>query len=251
MITSLEHLRNYHLSATDGDIGRVRDLLFEESTWTARWVVADTGNWLLGRKVILSPVSFHPPGPGEKQLRVDLNKEQIESAPHLDEDAPVSREAERTYFHHFHWPYYWAGGGLWGGMAHPYTMSPNAEAGGELFAVPDEVDGDEEVLRSGHELTHYLLKNGEETLGYAEDLLLDTDDWSVKYLQFDTRHWFHGKTLQVSPDKITSVSWPDHTISVNVTRDELDAAAENAVVSGFSGTMESRVRALSAVSSEE
>jgi hypothetical protein len=240
----MEKLRNYRLSAKDGDIGRVRDFLLEESSWTARWLVADTGTWLMGKKVILSPVSLHPPVADEHHLPVDLTKEQIEGAPLLDEDAPVSREAERTYFHHFHWPYYWTGGGLWGGMAQPYALNPNADTGEDVLSEPIEDIDQESELRSGHELTSYRLKNGEEVLGFVEDVILDTDDWSVKYLQFDTRHWFHGKTLQVSPAKISSISWPDHTIMVDVSQAELDSASENAVESGSSGAMDSQVRAL-------
>jgi len=228
MSTKLETLRGYQLHATDGTIGRVRDLLVEEGSWTGRWLVVDTGKWLLGRKVVLSPVAFEEPDHENKEIRVSLTKEEIESAPSLDSEAPVSREFEKTYFDHYQWPYYWMGGGLWGGMSQPYSLNPTSTNGKADLEEPDSLEQRDTILRSGHELTKYRLKSNEEVMGYVEDLLIDTDDWSVHYFQCDTRKWWHGKTLQISPEKVKNADWPDHSLHMNVTQQELDGAAKEA-----------------------
>jgi PRC-barrel domain len=49
------HVRDYELYATDGLVGTVKDFLFDETSWTVRWVVVDAGNLLTGRKVLLPP----------------------------------------------------------------------------------------------------------------------------------------------------------------------------------------------------
>ena len=52
MQKSVKDLKGYAIGATDGDIGKVDDFYFDDESWTIRYLVADTGNWLLGRKVL-------------------------------------------------------------------------------------------------------------------------------------------------------------------------------------------------------
>ena len=51
------------LGASDGDIGAVKDFYFDDQNRAVRYVVADTGKWLAGRQVLISPQAFkssHP-----------------------------------------------------------------------------------------------------------------------------------------------------------------------------------------------
>ena len=57
MQKSTKDLKGNTIVATDGDIGKVNDFYFDDKSWTIRYLVADTGNWLLGRKVLLSPIA--------------------------------------------------------------------------------------------------------------------------------------------------------------------------------------------------
>ena len=44
-----------------GLIGEVDDLYFDDEDWAIRYLVVDTGGWLSGRKVLISPVAIgHP-----------------------------------------------------------------------------------------------------------------------------------------------------------------------------------------------
>jgi hypothetical protein len=42
---SLDSLHGSTVRATDGEIGRVVDFLFDEESWAVRYVVVDTGDW--------------------------------------------------------------------------------------------------------------------------------------------------------------------------------------------------------------
>jgi len=55
MLQHIKELYGDKLAALDGEIGRVRDVYFDDKTWVIRYVVADTGSWLTGRLVLLSP----------------------------------------------------------------------------------------------------------------------------------------------------------------------------------------------------
>jgi hypothetical protein len=61
MLWSLEELRGYTIRATDGDIGTVHAFFFDDKTWAIRYLVVDTGAWLPGRRVLISPVALEQP----------------------------------------------------------------------------------------------------------------------------------------------------------------------------------------------
>ena len=61
MLRSLGKLEGYKLLAEDGDIGRCSDFLVDDAQWGVRYMVADTGQLLPGRKVLVSPVQMKQP----------------------------------------------------------------------------------------------------------------------------------------------------------------------------------------------
>lgn len=241
MNLSLETLRGYRLDARDGEIGRIRDYLFDDHQWGGRWLVADTGKWLLGKKVLLSPISFEDPDHDGKTIAVNLTKEEVENSPHLDEDAPVSRQFEKTFFDHYHWPYYWLGGGLWANTTHPMYLDPTRNPL-EKELEPEDPEQGEHVLRSGHELTKYTLLSHGDGIGYVEDLIVDTSTWAARFLVMDTRKWFKGKKILIPPEQVTKVSWNEHAVHVDVPRGELEEAPAYEEDAPVDDRVESRVR---------
>ena len=57
MALKLSELKGYDIAATDGSLGKVSNLFFDDHTWSVRYLVVDTG-WLFGRKVLISPQSI-------------------------------------------------------------------------------------------------------------------------------------------------------------------------------------------------
>ena len=58
MLRPVKSILNYKILATDGEIGSVQDLYFDDHSWTIRYLVVDTGTWLPGRQVLISPRSI-------------------------------------------------------------------------------------------------------------------------------------------------------------------------------------------------
>jgi hypothetical protein len=79
------------LDSLDGEIGKVKEFYFDDRHWAIRYLVADTGNWLTGRQVLVSPYALDGVMKEEQKIAVDLTKKQIEDSPSLDCDKPVSR----------------------------------------------------------------------------------------------------------------------------------------------------------------
>ena len=124
MLQNIKQLHVAKLSATDGEIGHVKDFYFDDKTWAIRYLVIDTGSWLSGREVLLSPHAFkaHPFAGGEgdiKSLPVNLSRKQIEGSPSIDTHRPLSRQYEEEYYRYYGWPTYWQEGGMWGVAGFP------------------------------------------------------------------------------------------------------------------------------------
>jgi hypothetical protein len=218
MLNYLHELKQFRLEATDGTIGRVKDFLFDEKHWTVRYLVADTGNWLPGRKVLVSPVSLGAPDWDNNRFEVKLTQEQVESQPGLDEDAPVSRQHERAWFQTYGYPYYWAGAYYpWG-----WGVEPSA-----VFAEPPEgADAEEEEgdphLRSLEKIRSYQVSAPNDTFGRVEDLVMDDATWTIRYVQLETRKWLPGQSVLLSPEWFSRFDWDNKTLACELTRDTIE-----------------------------
>ena len=100
------------------------DFYFDDKSWTIRYLVADTGNWLLGRKVLLSPIAVGKADFSGERFNVKLTKKQVEESPSIDTDKPVSRQHEAYYHDYYGYPYYWSGPYLWGACTIRGSQSP-------------------------------------------------------------------------------------------------------------------------------
>lgn len=225
MLHHLHELKQFRLEATDGTIGRVKDFLFDERHWTVRYMVADTGTWLPGRKVLVSPVSLGTPDWDNKRFEVKLTKEQVESQPGLDSDAPVSRQHERKWFQSYGYPYYWIGPTpAWGYGAEPAALFAGQTPGAGEDAAAEE-EGDPH-LRSLEEVRSYKVATENETFGHVEDLLMDDATWTIRYVQIDTRKWLPGQTVVLSPDWFNRFDWDNETLDCELTRETIERIPE-------------------------
>lgn len=75
MLRSIEHLDGYKISATDGEIGKVYDFFFDDQSWYVRYLVVELGYWLMGRRVLISPVALGEPDWATNTFPVSLTKE--------------------------------------------------------------------------------------------------------------------------------------------------------------------------------
>ncbi len=227
MIRSAKGLHKFEIIATDGQIGTVSDFLFDDERWAIRYAVVDTGRWLPGRKVLISPLSISRTDWNEQRLLLSISLEQVKASPGIDLHQPVSRRREQEYFDHFGYPYYWGHAGLWGAQAVPMMPTAGelaARHAASLEAERQAASQGDAHLRSVAEVTGYTIRAVDGDIGHVEDVLFDDLDWAVRYLVVDTSNWWFGKHVVVAPEWISEVSWPDRAVSVSVTRQSLKNA---------------------------
>jgi hypothetical protein len=109
MLRNTNDLEGYVIGATDGPIGHVKDLYFDDRAWVVRYLVVDTGPWLSSRKVLISPIAIGRPNWAERLLLVSITKEQVKNSPDIDTKKPISRQHEVQYSGYYGYPYYWGG----------------------------------------------------------------------------------------------------------------------------------------------
>ena len=230
MLRSIQDLENYAIGASDGLIGHVRDVYFDDDAWVVRYFVVDTGDWLSSRKVLISPIAIGRPDWAGKVLPVSLTKEQVKNSPDVDTEKPVSRQHEIQYLGYYGYPYYWGGSSLWGGELYPNLMlssypgygSPEAvqleAASAEAQAQSGRDRGDDPHLRSCNAVKGYHIHATDGDIGHVQDLLVDEETWAIRYIVVDTSNWWLGHQVLIAPRWISDVSWFEATVSVALTR---------------------------------
>ena len=227
MLRTISDLKGTIIAATDGEIGSVQDLYFDDVRWTVRYLMVDTGAWLPGRQVLISPMAAGGPSWGEGRLPVRLTKQQVEDSPPADSNKPVDRQYEQRYAQYYGYPYYWAGPDRWGATAYPdgTLAAPVVLPESTVAMVAPEEQGDPH-LRSARDVMTYYIEAADGDLGHVEDFLVDDRAWALRYMVVDTRNWWPGKKVLVSPDWIRTVSWEDSRVYVDLTREGIKSAPE-------------------------
>lgn len=213
MLIKVKSLKGYKLHGRDGEIGHVDELYFDDKHWAIRYLIAETGNWLTGKQVLISPYALFAVNTDEENIAVNLTKKQIEECPSLDTDKPVSRQYEDDYYKYYGWPIYWDGPYMWG-------PSPSIVRDHEKWAQFSKSDKVwDPHLRSSYEVSGYYIQAEDGEIGHVEDFVIDDETWAIRYLIIDTENWLPGKKVLVSPQWINEISWSESKVFINLTRE--------------------------------
>lgn len=221
MLDKATTLKGYSFGSLDGDIGTLKEFYFEDQYWTIRYLVADTGHWLMGRKVLLSPHAILNVVKEKRNVGINLTRMQIENSPTLESDKPVSRQFEDDYYSYYGWP----GPYVWG--SYPYVPAPYffRDRGTPSEAGRNERTGNAH-LRSTIDVTGHHIHATDGEIGHVVDFIIDDQTWVIRYLVVDTLNWWPGKKVLISPQWIESVSWEELAVFANVTRETIRQAPE-------------------------
>lgn len=239
MLWRSSELSTFTIRATDGLVGTIADLLFDDAVWTLRYAVVDTGSWLPGRKVLLPPAAFGKPDPAGRTFPVDLTRRSIEDSPGIETDAPVSRRMEQDIHTHFGWTPYWGAG-----YPHPASVPPPGITEPAMPPPEDrsraQSEGDPN-LRSTGEVTGYDISAIDGHIGHVEDFLVEDGSWIIRYLLVDTRNWWPGRKVPVPPDWLQGVDWSAGTVAVGLSRDQIKSGPEYDPLVPFDRAYEQRL----------
>jgi sporulation protein YlmC with PRC-barrel domain len=228
MLRLLEDLTGYAIHATDGRLGEVRDILFDDEKWAVRNLVLGTVGRLGGRSLLVSPIAIDRIDEEERAVYLSLTSKEVEDAPSLEEDPPVSRQQEARYYDHHHWPYYWAGPYTWG-----FWGTPSGLRGGPPIPddVPQEVrdmqlqraEQHDPHLRSFNTVNGYSVQASDGAMGDIEDMVYDDETWRIRYLVVDTAKYLPSKDVLVPPSAAERIVFAESKVYLDMTKDEISS----------------------------
>jgi hypothetical protein len=254
MLRQTKDLQDLVIVATDGIIGDVKDIYFDDELWVIRYLVVEAGSWLSSRKVLISPIAAGTPDWTAKLLPVSLTREQVKNSPVIDTDKPVTRQHEMGHMEHYNYPYYWGGAGLsGGGDSQVVLMTGHAGIGaGQSFGRPEMAETSEQAdatahqdddlhLRSCNAVKGYHIHASDGDIGHLQGLIVDVETWAIRYIIVDTSNWWLGHQVLIPPQWIQDVSWPDGKVSVNLTRQAVKDAPPYDAAAQLDRKQESRI----------
>ena len=225
MLKNASGLHAYAVSASDGRLGSVSDLLFDDVSWLVRWLVVDTGNWLSGRRVLLPVSVLGHLDPEGHEFPVRLTMQEIKDSPDIDSDRPVSRQMETNVYDYYGWRPYWGAGYYMGGfgfMGGSMAPAPSPQAIRHADEIADaHRSNDDAHLRSIHAVAGYHIHASDGEIGHIEDFLVEDADWSIHYLVVDTKNWWPGKRVLISPRSALEIDWANKLVNLDVDRQKV------------------------------
>lgn len=220
MLNQAKKLESFSLLSLDGEIGIIKYFYFDDKHWAIRYVVVDTGNWIISKNVLLSPYSLSSVDSENKIIFIDSTKHQIESSPSTNSEDPISEEFEVDYYGFYGFPMYWGGPYMWGPS--PYIVRDRnlwkKFSNGEKAWNPN--------LRSTREVSGYEIHAADGEIGHVVDFIIDDETWAIRYLVIDTQNWWPGKKVLLSPLWIERVSWSESQVFVKMSRSTIKESPE-------------------------
>lgn len=215
MLRSLKNLEDYHVAATDGDIGSVSDFYFDDHHWTIRYLVVETGGFWDGpARVLISPVAFGEAQWDTHKFHLRLTREKVKNSPMLPMDAPLSRQYEQTYFQYYNWPTYWGYGGIWGDWGTPGILGSKTRTSFEADLIEEDPH-----LKRLQDVVGCTIQGSDEEIGHVQDFIVDDTTWAIRYVVINTRKWWSGKSVILAPHWIGKISGKDDKVFVNLPRE--------------------------------
>ncbi len=201
MLTKVKKLKGYKLECLDGEIGKAEEFYFNDQTWAIRYLVVDTGLWIIRRQLLISPKSLLGVDLEKQHIIVKLTKKQIEDCPASSSDKPVSRHFEEDFFVSLGVPLDWDNQGQG-----PDVWDPH--------------------LRSTHDVCGHRLHAEDRDIGHVDDFIVDAASWTIRYLVIETGDWWPEKKVLISPEWIERISWNQGKVFVNVSSTTIKLSPE-------------------------
>ena len=224
MLRSVNEIIGYKIKASNGEVGKVADFLFDDRQWTIRYLVADTGSWLVDRLVLISPHSLGEPEWKSQEFGVKLSKEQVKKSPKIENDLPISRQHEIELAKYYGWPDYWSRMGTAFGPG-PVLSMQKITSHYDTSTEKTEEEYDLH-LRSTNEIMKYNISATDGELGHVHDLIVDDEKWQIRYFVVDTKKILPGKKVLCDINWIQTVDFTKSKLDVQLSQDSIKNSPE-------------------------
>jgi uncharacterized protein YrrD len=210
MKRSMRSLIGFTIGAKNGEIGKVKEFYFDDETWTIRYLIVETGNWLFGREVLLSPMALLKPDWERKIFPTNLTMEQIKNSPPIDTEKPVSRQQELELYSYYPWGAYWGG-----------FYSAGLQLSEFNNAIKKQQEGDPH-LRSTSQVCDYDLKATDGEIGGVQDFLIDDCNWKINFMVVDKGNWLLEQKILIPPVWVKEINCATAEVLINASLKQIE-----------------------------
>lgn len=195
MQKNAKDLTGFTVQATDGRLGTVQDIYFDDRSWTIRYlkVLADGRD----RHFLVPVPAFKQPHWEKREFDLNVTKERIGRGPGLDIDAPVTFDHELQLAQFYEWPVY-------PGPSHEVPTRGELSSPEMQTAVIDDELSERQLLGVNEVAGYRVLASGE-GIGRLAGLVIDDIFWTVSYLAVDLDGAAGSGTILVGPDMIGDI----------------------------------------------
>ncbi len=219
MLRSLKELKGRTITAVDGEVGQLVDLLLDDERWAVRYLAVDAGGLVVGRHLLLSPrcltAPLDPAGASGTTLEISLTREQLRSSPSVDADEPITHPKESDYLRYYGYSSCWAYPGVWGVGGPPGPLSTAGHA--DATSAPATSH-----LRSATDVLGYQLEGTDGAIGHIDDFLFADESWEIRYLVIKTGSWCRAKRVLLAPHWARSIDWAERCVRIDLTREAVE-----------------------------
>lgn len=198
MLAHLNSIQKYKIETPDGNVGNIHELLFDDQSWNIRYVVINTGNFVVPNLVLVQPEAFVSCNTFECKFVVNLTKEEILNSPSIE-------TVKKT---NYYWPNYWAGTHL------TYGWTPFNAYAKKFYTEPN--------LNSTRELFDYKIKALDGKISFINNFIIDMKSWNIRNLIIDAGIPFlPGKKISIETDIVKNINAQQKVILLNINAHEM------------------------------
>ena len=103
------------------------------------------------------------------------------------------------------------------GMATPVVAPLYRKRRDPGRAVVRPKEGDPN-LRSIATIKGYQIHASDGGIGHVEDFLVEDAGWNIRYIKVDTRNWWPGERVLISPYSVREIDWAGRLMHISVNR---------------------------------
>jgi hypothetical protein len=95
------------IKSGDGEIGHVDDFIVDDETWAVRYMVVNTSNWWVGKKVLVAPNWIRQVSWPDSKAFLDHTRESVKGAPLFESLSRLDRQLETKLYEYYGHTSYW------------------------------------------------------------------------------------------------------------------------------------------------
>lgn len=214
MLWNARSLIGFGIHTSDGDIGTIIDLYFDDATWTVLYLVVETGSWLSAKEILLSSSVARLPDWPDRRVSVSVTREQVKASPDVSTKLPVSQRKERELAAHYGW---------W--LAHLEEQDKSASAKKEKEEARENSDG-ESNLRSVDAVVGYAVLGVDGKAGEVYDFLLGKGIWTIGSIIVRTSGWPLDRRVALPSHLVREIRYRERSVHVGMSVDEVKQCRE-------------------------